>query len=120
MTVLERLGPLLAEGAAVVFDELFNYPTYELHELKALLEYVNERGCRIEWIGKQGPVDPSPTSDGRVEPGRGAAHPTTLKKWGQILWDPRIHAPTPKDDVTPGMGTGIAQGLIPLVAMALR
>ena len=63
MTVLERLGPLLAKGAAVVFDELFNYPTYELHELKALLEYVNERGCRIEWIGKQGPVDPSPTSD---------------------------------------------------------
>ena len=63
VTVLERLGPLLADGAVVVFDELFNYPTYELHELKALLEYVNERGLRIEWIGKLEPVDPAPTSD---------------------------------------------------------
>lgn len=63
-TVLEALVPHCTDGAVVVFDELFNYPGYEDHELKALVEYLAAHPeWRLEWIGTQGPVQRSPTRD---------------------------------------------------------
>ena len=62
-TVLDTLAPLLVSGTVVVFDELFNYPTYEKHELLALKEFVASTGFGLEWIGKHGPINWAPTRD---------------------------------------------------------
>ena len=44
--VLTALEPRLAPGALLVFDELINYPGFEKHELKALLE-LQRRSNRV-------------------------------------------------------------------------
>ena len=48
----------------IVFDELFNYPTYEKHEILALYEDVVLPGrLGIRWIGKNGPLLLNPSRD---------------------------------------------------------
>lgn len=46
---LTHILPMLADGAIIVFDELFNYPGFEEHEMKALYE-AYQKGLRYEWI----------------------------------------------------------------------
>jgi hypothetical protein len=64
VTILDTLAPYLSDKCLVVFDELFNYPSYENHELRALQEFLraNPR-VSIEWIGKNGPIIVDPVKD---------------------------------------------------------
>lgn len=49
-TVLEHIIPRLADGAVMVFDEYFNYPGWEAHEHKALLEAVRARQLKVRYL----------------------------------------------------------------------
>jgi len=49
--VLRSLRPRLAEGTVIVFDELFNYPCYAEHEMKALLELAAAIGMEYVYLG---------------------------------------------------------------------
>lgn len=51
----------LVPGSVIVFDELFNYPGYEQHEIKAFYEFISQN--KIEWIGIQGPIELAPNDD---------------------------------------------------------
>lgn len=66
-SVLEALGPFLVPGSVLVFDELFNYPTFEDHEFKALHEYLFPlpplAARPFAWIGKHGAVIEKPLRD---------------------------------------------------------
>jgi hypothetical protein len=46
--VLTHVRPHLADGAVIVFDELWNYPGFEQHEMRALYE-ATEDGLRYDW-----------------------------------------------------------------------
>jgi len=50
-TILTETAPMLAPGTVIVFDELFNYPRWELGEYKALSECAAETGMRFHYIG---------------------------------------------------------------------
>ena len=41
------LGSRLRTGSVIVFDELFNYPGYEKHEIKALYEFLAGSNIRL-------------------------------------------------------------------------
>lgn len=64
-TVFRALAPHFADGVVVVFDELFNYPGYEDHEIKAFVEFMAHHSSEwdVEWIGCQGTVVRHPTRD---------------------------------------------------------
>jgi hypothetical protein len=49
-TVLEQVGPRLAPGAVVMFDEFFNYPGWEQHEFRAWQEYLDRTGTTAEYV----------------------------------------------------------------------
>ena len=40
--VLERIKPYLVKNSIIVFDELYNYPGWDVGEYKALTEVFNE------------------------------------------------------------------------------
>lgn len=61
--MFDALGPHLASGTVIVFDELFNYPTFDRHELLAFHQFIVGSAFGIEWIGKNGPVDLHPVRD---------------------------------------------------------
>lgn len=50
-TVLSSLGHKLVPGTVIVFDELFNYPHFADHEMRALLEAAAERDLKYEYLG---------------------------------------------------------------------
>ncbi|MFT4013358.1 MAG: class I SAM-dependent methyltransferase [Paracoccus sp. (in: a-proteobacteria)] len=50
-TVLAELEAHLAPDAIVVFDEFFNYPGWERHEVRAFDEFLARSGRRFEFIG---------------------------------------------------------------------
>jgi hypothetical protein len=50
-TVLELVGPRLAPGSVIVFDEYFNYPGWQEHEHKAWREYVDRTGIEFDYCG---------------------------------------------------------------------
>jgi hypothetical protein len=50
-TVLFGLQEKLVPGTMIVFDEYFNYPTWQQHEFRAFQEFVAETGTRYEYIG---------------------------------------------------------------------
>jgi len=50
-TILSCLHHKIARGTIIVFDEYFNYPTWERHEFSAFQEYVKHRQIRYEYIG---------------------------------------------------------------------
>ncbi|MTH34661.1 class I SAM-dependent methyltransferase [Paracoccus limosus] len=50
-TVLEVLEHHIAPDAIIVFDEFFNYPGWEQHEIRALTEFCDRTGRRYEFIG---------------------------------------------------------------------
>ncbi len=49
VTVLELVGPRLADGGVIVFDEYFNYPGWQRHEHRAWLEYVERTGTAFDY-----------------------------------------------------------------------
>ena len=62
--VLDSLKNCFTPGTIIVFDEIFNYPTFEKHELKALYEFLQEGFFGIEWIGQNGSIDRAPVKAG--------------------------------------------------------
>jgi ABC-type polysaccharide/polyol phosphate transport system ATPase subunit/peptidoglycan/LPS O-acetylase OafA/YrhL len=50
-TVLSLIGPRLAVGTVIVFDEYFGYPGWREHEYRAWQEYVAESGVRFDYKG---------------------------------------------------------------------
>jgi hypothetical protein len=53
-TIFDLVKGRLAPGCVIVFDELLNYPGWEIHEWKAWWEMVDETGIKYEWIGMNG------------------------------------------------------------------
>lgn len=53
--VFKHLGPFLAPGCVIVFDEYFAYPGFEHHERKAFAEYLKNSGRTAKWIACCGP-----------------------------------------------------------------
>ncbi len=49
-TVLDHVGPRLRAGSVIVFDEYFNYPTWEQHEHRAWQEFVVESGIEFRYV----------------------------------------------------------------------
>jgi len=49
-TVFDLLHPRIKSGTIIAFDEIYNYPGFEKHELKALLEFAEQRGVVYEWL----------------------------------------------------------------------
>lgn len=44
----------ICNGCIIVFNDLVNYPSYWLHELKAFYEFVQEYNVTIEWVAMNG------------------------------------------------------------------
>ncbi|CAF1080904.1 unnamed protein product [Rotaria magnacalcarata] len=61
--VLFLLGSRLVSGTILVFDELFNYPSYEKHEIKALFELLSGSNLRLLPIGASDNIDLKPLQD---------------------------------------------------------
>ena len=55
-TIFDNCNDYISSGCIIVFDELVNYPKYEMHELKAFNEYVAKNNINFEWIGINGKV----------------------------------------------------------------
>nr|QBK91096.1 MAG: macrocin-O-methyltransferase [Pithovirus LCPAC202] len=53
-TALRILAPLIKDGTVLVFDELFGYPGYEQHEIKAFEELLRENNLSYQAIGMMG------------------------------------------------------------------
>ena len=51
--VLFGCGDYIGEGTVLVFDELIGYMNYCEHEWKALLEWLESTGYKIEWHCKE-------------------------------------------------------------------
>lgn len=50
-TVLDALADRLVPGSVLVFDEFWNYPGWQNHEVKALKEFTDETGLEFSFIG---------------------------------------------------------------------
>ncbi len=50
-TVLEHIGPRLADGAVLVFDEFTNYPGWPEGEFKAFVEWIGRSSRRWASVG---------------------------------------------------------------------
>lgn len=50
-TTLECLKDHVQCGTVIVFDELLNYPGWEDNEYKALMEFLNETGYKVKYLG---------------------------------------------------------------------
>lgn len=48
--VFQHLGHGLMPGSVILFDELYNYPGWHLHEWKALQEFLQSSGKKIAFI----------------------------------------------------------------------
>lgn len=48
--VFDVLGNNIVHGTIICFDELYNYPGFENHELKALLEFLETKNLSIEFL----------------------------------------------------------------------
>lgn len=51
LSVLKGIARYVIPGTVLIFDELFNYPNYAEHELRALLEVSREYVWGYEYIG---------------------------------------------------------------------
>jgi hypothetical protein len=61
--VLFLLGSRFVPGTVLVFDELFNYPSYEKHEIKALFEFLSGSNLQLIPLGTSGNIELKPTRD---------------------------------------------------------
>ncbi|HSX26952.1 MAG TPA: class I SAM-dependent methyltransferase [Chlamydiales bacterium] len=48
--VFQNLKDRIQPGTIIVFDELYNYPGFENHELKALQEFLDSTGYQAEYL----------------------------------------------------------------------
>lgn len=48
--VLDKVGDRIVSGTVVSFDEIYNYPEYRDHEIKAWLEFCETSKISYEWI----------------------------------------------------------------------
>lgn len=48
-TVFDLVGPRLRPGSIVVFDDFFNYPSWQQHEYKAWHEFLDSSGLRCSY-----------------------------------------------------------------------
>lgn len=53
-TVLTLLGQRIVSGTVIVFDEYFNYPSWQKHEHKAFTEFLKEHGRECDYFGYVG------------------------------------------------------------------
>jgi hypothetical protein len=49
-TVFDNLKDNIVKGTVIIFDELYNYPSWEDHEYKAFMEFVEEKDVKFKWI----------------------------------------------------------------------
>ena len=49
VTVLQTLKPHIVRGTVIVFDEFFNYPSWEQHEARAWHEFI-QHGLKFEYL----------------------------------------------------------------------
>lgn len=55
-TIFDELagGDMFRDGTVITFDEAFNYPGWEQHEMKAFSEFLEEHPeFTVEWLGMQ-------------------------------------------------------------------
>ncbi len=50
-TIFNNLKNHISSGTIICFDDFFNYPNWQEHEYKALTEFLNETGFKIEYLG---------------------------------------------------------------------
>lgn len=48
--VFSHLGKNIVSGTIVLFDELYNYPGYQDHEFKALMEFLTLTGKHVDYL----------------------------------------------------------------------
>ncbi|CAF1309435.1 unnamed protein product [Adineta steineri] len=65
--ILFLLGSRFVSGTILLFDELFNYPGYEKHELKALYEFLSSSNVRLIPVGTSVFIDLHPTKDVTIQ-----------------------------------------------------
>jgi hypothetical protein len=101
-TVFRFLGPMFRDGTCLVFDEAFNYPHWQHHEIKALYEFLMENPqWTVEWLGKQGPV----LEDNTENPYQQAACILRKKHVAGVVAGTLIYTPTgpvPIQNLHPG------------------
>jgi len=61
--VLFLLSNRFVKGSIIVFDELFNYPDFEKHEIKALYEFLIGSNLQLIPLGANGPIHLMPKRD---------------------------------------------------------
>jgi len=49
-TILELLGDRITKGTILIFDEYFNYPTWQQHEFKAFKEFVKKKNVSYRYL----------------------------------------------------------------------
>lgn len=49
-TILELLGNRITKGTILIFDEYFNYPTWQRHEFKAFQEFVKKKNVVYDYL----------------------------------------------------------------------
>ena len=52
--ILEKIKPFLANRAIIIFDELYNFPGWDVGEYKALNEVFNENEYKFLSFAKNG------------------------------------------------------------------
>ncbi|CAF5219995.1 unnamed protein product, partial [Rotaria magnacalcarata] len=65
--VLFLLGSRFVPGTIIIFDELFNYPNYEAHEIKALFEFLSGSNLRLIPLGTGGTIELKPVQDTSIQ-----------------------------------------------------
>lgn len=55
--VLNKLKDRIAKGTVIAFDEIYNYPRFEDHEILAWLEFIKETNLNYEWICRSNKID---------------------------------------------------------------
>lgn len=48
--VLDKLKDRIVSGTVISFDEIYNYPEYKDHEIKAWVEFCDETKKSCEWV----------------------------------------------------------------------
>jgi hypothetical protein len=49
-TIFDVLGDNIIPGTILVFDELYNYPGFDRHEIKALYEFLKRKNYSVEYL----------------------------------------------------------------------
>jgi len=66
-TILTLTAPRISNNSIIVFDELVEYPAFEIHEWKAWWEFVEDNNVTFEWIGgNKSKIYNEPAAEGNV------------------------------------------------------